>query len=282
MNQRHVGRFEAVGQDPRSHAAPSQRGELRRPLRSRHEVCRNQIDRLVRRLQKVRQPRDHQVANVGVAQGFRRIVTDEADRRPFECQRAIEKAGHEAGRPQRGAVGLELLGVRPSGQRFVEHAQTGLVARDDRFDRIGRGARPVGIEVGRYLRHHRAHGEHVEVEKRAVRTGIEIFIADVSAADHRGGVVDGEALVVHAMVEAEEVEKVIQRLRISQHERIEQAHFHVGKRVQGSELRVHSTDAIVVDQQPHPHAAFGRGAERIQKQRTGQVVVPDVILGIDR
>lgn len=53
-------------------------------------------------------------------------------------------------------------------------------------------------------------------------------------------------------------------------------------RVERGQLLVEPDRVVVVEQQPHPHAAVGRSAQGAEQQRAGLVVVPDVVLHVER
>ena len=52
--------------------------------------------------------------------------------------------------------------------------------------------------------------------------------------------------------------------------------------VQRSEYRVESGDAVVVEQQPYPYATVGRVPEFLEQEQAGDVVMPDVVLEVER
>jgi len=55
-----------------------------------------------------------------------------------------------------------------------------------------------------------------------------------------------------------------------------------GLRVERGKLRVQSRCPVVIQQKPHPHTPIRRAAQGIQQKRAGQVIVPNVILRINR
>jgi hypothetical protein len=78
------------------------------------------------------------------------------------------------------------------------------------------------------------------------------------------------------------VREIAEPARGAVHERVEQAHFDVGMRVEGGERRVEAGDAVVVEEQAHPHTAGCRLAQLLEEQAPRDVVVPDVVLHVER
>ena len=103
----------------------------------------------------------------------------------------------------------------------------------------------------------------------------------MAAAHDRRLVVDRERLVVHPPVEAPEVGEEAEHARAAEHVRVEQAQLDPGMRVERGEGGVQPRGGVVVEQQPDADAPVGGGAELVEQEAARQVVVPDVILGID-
>ena len=80
---------------------------------------------------------------------------------------------------------------------------------------------------------------------------------DIAPADDRSLIVDGKRFVVHAPVQPEEVEKVINRARFTNQKRIEQPNFDVRVRIERSESRVDSGRAVIIQQKANSDAAIG-------------------------
>jgi hypothetical protein len=108
-----------------------------------------------------------------------------------------------------------------------------------------------------------------------------VFVAHVAPADHRGLVVRGERLVVHAAVDAGEVRHVVAYPPAPVGEGIEQPQLDVGVRVQGGEQGVEALGVDVVQQHAHAHAAFGCIPQRAREKGAADVRVPDVVLHVD-
>jgi hypothetical protein len=77
----------------------------------------------------------------------------------------------------------------------------------DQLDRVDDLAVPVAVEDRRQLLHRRAHHERVHVDEVRRLRAQEVLVGDVAPADHRHHPVGDEQLVVHAVVEAAEVEQ---------------------------------------------------------------------------
>ena len=65
-------------------------------------------------------------------------------------------------------------------------------------------------------------------------------------------------------------------------ERIEEPDLNVGMGVERGNPVVQTGGVVVVEQQPHTHATIGGAVERLEQQRSGHVVVPDVVLHVQR
>ena len=63
---------------------------------------------------------------------------------------------------------------------------------------------------------------------------------------------------------------------------IEEPHLDVGMGVERGQRRVDAAGAVVVQQQPHPHAALGGVAQGVEQQRARRILVPDVVLDVER
>ena len=167
-----------------------------------------------------------------------------------------------------------------SGDHFAH--RRGARAAEDRIGGARRFALPIPLEVSGDVAHDRTDRHHVEIDERHCLVRIEVFVADVAAADDRNLAVDRERLVVHAAVEAREVGEVLQRTPATQPERVEQPHLDVRVRRERRQECVETGGVVVVEQQPDAHAAIGRAAHRREQQRAGNVVAPDVVLEIER
>ena len=129
--------------------------------------------------------------------------------------------------------------------------------------RVRRATCPIAIEILRHVVDDRPDRQNVEIDEQHILARGEILVADIASADHRRLVVGGERLVVHAPVEAGEVEEVSERAPPPHHEWIEEAHLDVGLRVECGERFVEAAGVVVVEEQPHPDTAVGGSAQRI-------------------
>jgi len=110
---------------------------------------------------------------------------------------------------------------------------------------------------------------------------MEVLVADVAAPHDRELRVRGEGLVVHAAVQALEVGDVAEGLEAAVRVWVVETNLDVGMRVEHGDDRVQPLDAVVVDQQPHAHAALGGVPELLEQQEPGDVGVPDVVLHVE-
>ena len=60
------------------------------------------------------------------------------------------------------------------------------------------------------------------------------------------------------------------------------AYFEIGLGGERYERVVQTRDSVVIEQQAHAHATLGRSLQFGQQQHPGGVVLPDVVLGVDR
>ena len=111
----------------------------------------------------------------------------------------------------------------------------------------------------------------------------EVLVADVAPADDRRLAVGGERLVVHAAVRPGEVGQVTEPrgARITNGLKSRTSMSRV--RIERGERRVEAGGVVVVEQQPHAHAAVGRRAQRSSNSSVpDHVLVPDVVLDVER
>ena len=77
----------------------------------------------------------------------------------------------------------------------------------------------------------------------------------------RGLVVGRERLVVHPPVQSRKIGQVREQARPANADRIEQANLDVRMRIEVGENRIEAGRVVVVEQEPHPHAAVGCPAQ---------------------
>ncbi|MCY1295647.1 hypothetical protein D9M70_449960 [compost metagenome] len=278
-----VGGFQRIGQHAHGNALFGQLREVGGAGRGRDEVGRDQVQLALGLAQDLAQlVRDQRVAP-RLAQGLGGIVADDARPGPLEFQRAVQHmlhVGHLAQRRHVGGSGRVLLDRAGAAGQLVQalHADR----RHQPVHRVRRSAGPVAVEVVRHVGGGGADRNHVQVGEQHAVGGAEVFVADIAPADDRGDAVGGERLVVHAPVQAPEIGQEIERLGLAQHKRVEDPHFDLRMGVHGREQLIHAGQAVVVEQQAHAHAAVGGLVQRLQQQRAGQVVAPDVVLHVER
>ena len=182
----------------------------------------------------------------------------------------------------RGGAAHELV---EAGARRLGGAR-GQAPGHERSDGVDVRAVPVGVEHGREFAHHRARGEHVEIDEVRVRAAHEVLVGDVAPAGDREGVVRHEQLVVHAVVDAIELVHRPQQPRreaaAARGERIEDAHLGVRGRGQAGVELVLARGVEIVDEQAHAHAARRGVAQLTQELLADIVVLHEVVLRIDR
>jgi hypothetical protein len=95
---------------------------------------------------------------------------------------------------------------------------------------------------------------------------------------------DVERLIVHAPVEPGKIgEKAQRSAHFLYMKGIEQADFDIGvMRVQRGQQLVHALGAVVVEQQAHTHPALRCAIKHIEKQVARHIVVPNIVLDIER
>ena len=81
---------------------------------------------------------------------------------------------------------------------------------DQEWRRIARVAAPELIEGARYVPHHGADSEHIEVDVAKPLASLEVFIGDVAATDDGRDSIDGQRLVMHPAVQPREVGEVVE------------------------------------------------------------------------
>jgi len=152
--------------------------------------------------------------------------------------------------------------------------------------RKGVVAVPVPIEQLGQPAHDGPAGEGIEIDEVLCRPAPKVPVTDVAPARHGHDAVGDHQFVVHAPIDAIEVEQRAQQsggqLSSAHGKRIEQPHLDVvvgGKR----EQQLVITGGIqVVDQQAHAHAALCRIAQLAQEVAPGRVVLDLVILNVQR
>ena len=176
-----------------------------------------------------------------------------------------------------------------AGHRVEAPAQLGGrgVRCDDGLQRVDRRAVPVAVEERLQWRHHEADDESVDVDEVLCRTAQEILVGDVAPAEHGHRAIGDEQFVVHAVVDALPVthrgDEARHLAAVALHdEGVEDAHLDVGVRCKGLQQSVLPGGVVVVDQQPHAHAALRGVTQRTQQPAAGVVVLEVVVLQVQR
>src|SRR5690606_33467468 len=123
---------------------------------------------------------------------------------------------------------------------------------------------------------------HINIDELQAGAEAEIEVSDIATSKDADRSVGGKRLVVHAPVEANEIEGITQRLGPSQHEGIEQAHLGLGQGIERGEIVIEAGDAVVIEQQADTNTPLGSLAQLFQKDQAGRVTLPDVVLHVER
>ena len=127
-----------------------------------------------------------------------------------------------------------------------------------------------------------ARGQDIEVVEADGRVESEVLVADVAAADHARATVADHGLVVHAAVELAEAGEDLQRPEPAAAERVEQLDGDARVAIEGAEGGVAPAGVDVVEQQAYLHPAIGGGEDVVGEQGSGLVIMPEVVLEIER
>ena len=285
----HVRGGKRIGQhgdaQPPFHVPHQGRGALL----ARHEIRRNDEHFALREIDRGLEPGEHTgPVATAVAAHLARFVDQQLDlpyvQRRGRRQQPFRAVFHASQRLHVGCLRrvlvvllrardqrLELSGLRP--------------AEVEARDRHRAGAVPVIVELPAHVGHDRAGQRDVQVREVRVRGGAEIFVADVPAADDRDAVVGDPRLVVHAMVQPARAQQPLagpaEQARATV-EWIEQPHLDVGVQVGHGQALVLVARIEVVDQDANAHAALGGAQQLAGQQPPGEVLVPDVVLRVQR
>ena len=124
-------------------------------------------------------------------------------------------------------------------------------------NRGGPWAVPEIVEELRGFAYDGTSGEEVDVAKIGLAAHRKIMVADIAATDNGDGIVDDERLVVHAVIDAGEIDEIVGKARRAECEGIEQSHLDVAMGVEDRQIEVLSFEIDVVEEQAHAHAAIG-------------------------
>ncbi|RZM19943.1 MAG: hypothetical protein EOP67_56155, partial [Sphingomonas sp.] len=231
MHDADVGCLPSVGQHRHVDLAPGIFLERRRARIGRYEIGRHDLEPPLGRAERLPQRLRQRLVLVGGPQRLLRRIADQDRARPDEVERAARHRRDD--RPLRDRREVVDRVARPFRRTCLcsEVVQTADLRRgQDEGRRVGGRGVPIGIEGTRRSRHHRPHAQHIQVGEIVGVAGAEILVADVAPADDRRRAVRGEALVVHASVETQEIGRVPYRLGTTHDERVVEPHFD-GRRI---------------------------------------------------
>ncbi len=159
-------------------------------------------------------------------------------------------------------------------------AQLGMagLAAGQRLHGDGQRAGPVFVEAGRQLAGDGAGRKHVVVGELPIGIDLEILVADIPAADQGDGVIDHQQLVMHAEIEAPEIEQEFGGPQgghmAAVAKRVEHAQLYLRMRFEHPELLVAGHGLAIVDQDTYPHPAVG-GQQHGARQQLPRLVAPE-------
>ena len=87
---------------------------------------------------------------------------------------------------------------------------------------------------------------------------------------------------MHAAIHAREVDEVVEHAPAPVLEWIEEPDLDVGMRIERGDPGIEAGGVVVIEEQPHAHATIGGAMERLEQQRPRHIVVPDVVLHVQR
>ena len=290
VHRRRIGAGEGVGQHAQRDAVRVQLAHHGHAARTGHEVGRDhdhlaagpagQADQVVG--QRLLGAGRRVAAGRGVAD-LARGVDQQAHRRPLERRQA---AGLEVGGPGvADQVVAHLLGHRRIERRGARRRRDPRAG--ERLHRVGERVVPVAVERGRQRAHHRAGSQHIEVDEVARRAAQEVGVAEVAAAGDRDRVVGHQHLAVHAAVDARQLGERGQHARdgreASGRQGVVEPHLDPRHARERQQQWLLARGVEVVDQQPHAHAALGRGGAHALQQGTRRIIAAhEVVLQVQR
>ena len=197
---------------------------------------------------------------------------------------------------QRNGLGIEQAGRQiidgrdlrlvQGQQEVVHHLHLGPLQRaaQQTADRVAPAAAPELIEPLLDPLAERAATGEIQIDELGGTAESEVTIPDIATPDHRLAAIHQQQLVVHAVIDAAKAEQPFQQQGqwppAAQPEGIEQAHLDA--RLVGHHLQEAVVAGIeVIDEQLHPHPAFGGMQQLRQQQLAAAVLLPAVVLGLD-
>ena len=151
----------------------------------------------------------------------------------------------------------------------------------DGSDRHGRGAVPEPIEDPRQVADDGPNRKHVEIAIIGGGVHAKIDVTDIAAADDRRRIVSNHQLVVHAAVDAAEVEDEVKNGPVADCERVEQTNLDTGVGIEGGFHGIAGLVVRIVDEQPHPDPAIGCLHHAFENDPAGNIAVPGEVLHVE-
>jgi len=288
MDDRGIGRGQRIGVQRQRHAARPRRREGGAARLRQHHVGRLDDDLAFGRRQKRQQPRLDAAAGRRRLRGKDRTGRGQTDQ-PFRPEKTVTDRVEPGGKrrpldPARQRKGSRIerrrIGPERGGIDGRIRIGNGEIAHRHRLRIV-----PEGIEAGRDVGRQRSGDDDIAVKEIARRIEAEIGVADIAAADDRQRVVDRDDLVVHALVQAREVEDQFGVAQAVGPERaaegIVETHLDIGMARDALQRRRPVMDVEAVDQGPHAHTARGRAQQRLADRPAAGIEIPDVILDVD-
>ena len=150
------------------------------------------------------------------------------------------------------------------------------------LDGIGRVGVPERVEGVRDVADDWPVHQDVEIPERHRARCTEVFVADIAPAEDGGFVIGDQCLVVHAAVDAGELERRSDRLEPAARDRVEEPYLDVGVGAYREQDLVVGVCAQVIDQQAHSDSPVRRPEYGRPKCAPRQVTMPDVVLEVER
>ena len=174
-----------------------------------------------------------------------------------------------------GETGFEGVGLG------LERSEVGAAAGEG-LDGDGDGAVPVVVEDPGGVADDWASGEEVEVAHVVGFVEAEVFVGDVAATDDGAGIVHDEHFVMHAVVEASEVEDEVEFAEPAPALGIEETDFDVRVGGHGGQGAVAEGGVEVVDEEADADPAAGGGEDGVGEEEADGVRGPEEVLDVER
>ncbi len=154
-------------------------------------------------------------------------------------------------------------------------------AIDDGRDRHGRGTVPKLVEYVRQIADDRPNRQHIQIAIIGDRVHAIIDVTDIAATDNCGRIVSDHQLVVHAAIDAAEIENEVENRPAPVSERIEQTDLDIGVSIEAGFDGIAFLVVGIVDEEPHPDPAVGSPHHVVDDDPAGRIAVPDIVLHVE-